>query len=517
MIGRAAALGGLGAAYTVMQGLGLASTAFAEAAPSLPSSHGAGVSVLVLGAGIAGLVTAYELQKAGYDVTVIEARDRVGGRAWTVRDGSRVSLLGEADQTARLSKGLYFNAGPARIPSHHQGVLSYVRALNVPIEVEVNASRGALLQSDAAFGGAPIQQRQAVNDLRGQLSELLSKSLKRGSLDGDLTAEDRDRLIAFLKSYGDLDAGSLYRGSERSGYAIYPGALDQKGVARLPLPLSELLRHTGLGGILYEDNIVMQATMFEPVGGMDRIPQAIAGALRRPVALNLETVAIRQTPTQAQVTVRDRTTGKTRQLTADHLVATLPLPVLTQLDTDFSPPVKRAIAGARYDHASKVAFEAPRFWEDQQIYGGLSFPGGDTGLVWYPSSGFNTPTGVLVAAYLTGGPAKALQALPLSVQIAHARAAVERLHPGHGVDLTAPIVIDWNRVPFNLGPWIHWDSEGADPAAYHLLNQPAGRVLFSGAHLSQLPSWMEGGVAAARRTVSLVAERTRADRLVSAR
>ena len=240
-IRRLAAVGGLGLAFAAMRGLGHASDAHAQAPPTLPPGHGAGVHVAVLGAGIAGLALTYQLERAGFRVTLMEARDRLGGRNWTVRNGSRIEMVGEADQVARLSEGLYFNAGPARIPSHHQGLLDYCRILGVPLEVEVNASRSALIQSDAAFGGRPIQQRQAINDLRGQISELLAKAINRHALDAELSAQDRERLLAFLRNYGDLNGDLAFERTTRSGYRIMPGAADQVGVARDPLPLSELL------------------------------------------------------------------------------------------------------------------------------------------------------------------------------------------------------------------------------------------------------------------------------------
>jgi monoamine oxidase len=515
LVSRAFALGGFAAGHAVLQGLGLTSVAFAQEAPPLPRDFGKGASVLVLGAGIAGLVAAHDLEQAGFSVTVVEARDRVGGRNWTIRGGDRVETLGGPTQTAGFSEGLYFNAGPARIPSHHQGVLSYAKTLGVPLEVEVNSSRSSLLQSDKAFGGRPIQQRQAVNDLRGGLSELLAKATRGGALDQDLTADDRQALLGFLKTYGDLDAGGAYKGSERSGYITAPGAADQKGVARPPLPLRELLADDVLPYALFEDNILMQATMLEPTGGMDAIPKALAKALKRPVILGAEVTALRQTDKAAEVAIRDRRTGAARKLTADYLVVTIPLPILARIPSDLPADVKAAVADAKYDNASKVAFDAPRFWEDQQIYGGLSFVGGETTLVWYPSAGFHQPRGLLVGAYTVMGPARAFQARSFEDQIALSRAAVEKLHPGHGKDLTAPLVIDWNRQAFNLGPWIHWEADGNDAAAYRLLCQPQGRVFLSGAHLSQLPSWQEGGVAAARRTVGLIADRVRADRLVN--
>ena len=514
-VSRAFALGGFAAGYAALQGLGLAPPAFAEEVADLPRDFGHGRSVLVLGAGIAGLVTAYELERAGFSVTVVEARDRVGGRNWTIRGGDTVETLDRPSQTAGFSKGLYFNAGPARLPSHHVGVLSYAKALGVPLEVEVNSSRSSLLQSDKAFGGKPIQQRQAINDLRGGLSELLAKATRGGALDQELTVDDRQALLGFLKTYGDLDGSGAYKGSERSGYITAPGAADQKGVARPPLPLRELLADEALPYALFEDNILMQATMLEPTGGMDAIPKALAKALKTPPILGAEVTALRQTDKAAEVAIRDRRTGAARSLTADYLVVTIPLPILAKVANDLPANVKSAIAGAVYDNASKVAFDAPRFWEDQQIYGGLSFVGGETTLVWYPSAGFHTPRGLLVGAYTVGAAARTFQARAFDQQVALTRAAVDKLHPGHGKDLAAPLVIDWNRQAFNLGPWIHWEADGNDPAAYRLLGQPQGRVFLSGAHLSQLPSWQEGGVAAARRTVGQIADRVRADHLVT--
>ena len=82
-------------------------------------------------------------------------------------------MIGEAEQTVGFSKGMYFNAGPARIPSHHQGLLSYCKLLGVPLEVEVNFSNSALLQSNGAFDGKPIQERQAINDFRGRICRVV--------------------------------------------------------------------------------------------------------------------------------------------------------------------------------------------------------------------------------------------------------------------------------------------------------------------------------------------------------
>jgi monoamine oxidase len=76
--------------------------------------------VLVLGAGMAGLVAGYELAKLGHDVTILEARLRPGGRVHTLREP--------------FSDGLYAEAGAARIPDNHDLTLRYVKEFSLPLE-----------------------------------------------------------------------------------------------------------------------------------------------------------------------------------------------------------------------------------------------------------------------------------------------------------------------------------------------------------------------------------------------
>src|SRR6201995_4487338 len=77
-----------------------------------------GASVLILGAGLAGMTAALELRKAGYKVQVLEFNSRPGGRNWTLRGGDSFVELGGAAQTCAFDEGLYINSGPWRIPYH---------------------------------------------------------------------------------------------------------------------------------------------------------------------------------------------------------------------------------------------------------------------------------------------------------------------------------------------------------------------------------------------------------------
>ena len=205
------AVGGVGAAYLAMEALGLAMpTPLGAENFTLPPESGAGRSVVVLGAGIAGLVSAYELRLAGYRVTVLEARDRVGGRVWSIRGGDRIAQTGRPDQTAEFSQGLYFNAGAARIPSSHRATLGYARRFGVPMEVFVNANRNASWD----LGGEVHQERRFFNDMRGRLGELLAKAIDQHALDQHVPKDELDIVRRFLGPYAEIDSD---RGVQAAG------------------------------------------------------------------------------------------------------------------------------------------------------------------------------------------------------------------------------------------------------------------------------------------------------------
>ena len=516
---RIGAVGGIAAAAGAMQAMGWFGIADAAPLADMPGDLGAGRSVIVLGAGFAGLVAAYELERRGFTVTLLEARTRVGGKAWTVRDGDTIEMAGEQTQTARLSPGLYFNAGPARLPSFHQGVLGYAKRFGVPLEVEINSSRSAYL---VAQNGSRLRMRTAINDMRGHLSELLAKAVNQGALDQALSADEKARLLPFLKTYGDLEGEYTFKGTTRSGLRTGPGAgIDSFETPVAPLPLADLLANDQLAMIGFEDNLYMQATMFQPVGGMDQIAVGIERNLKRRAVLGAEIRRIRQNPASVDIAYIDTRTGTARTISADYCVCTIPFPVLAKIDANFSRPVEQAIAGVDYDDSNKIAFDAPRFWEQDQIYGGLTFVGGETSLIWYPSWGLHGERGMILGCYSSGEPGRAFARRPIAEQIAMARTAIERVHPGHGADCSAPLAVNWKKVPYSLGPWPNWtpgkrpgEHAATDTPAYRLLCQPEGRIVFAGAALSQTPGWQEGALQSAHAAVAALV-RQMADRSVT--
>lgn len=497
------AVGGSRAVFLSLQALGLIDTAAAAEPVALQPNTAHGTKVIILGAGMAGLSAAYELGKAGYDCTVLEARERVGGRNWTIRRGTALDMTDGTHQRCDFDPGLYWNAGPARLPSHHQTVLGYCRELGVALEVEVNTNRGARLYNPAANNGQTIELRQAINDTRGAIAELLGKVVNRGALDQEFTSADKERLLGFLKDYGDLDPSLIYKGSTRAGYTSLPGAAEVDGTMRDPVPLSRMLDIELWSGMLFEEVFDMQATMFQPIGGMDQIPTAFAKKLGNTVRLGCEVIGLRRTPQGVRAVYRDHRAKKTVAIEAPYCIVTIPLKVLVGIDADFAPDTLAAIDAVPYGNAVKIAWQSRRFWEQEDhIYGGISWVKGPTTMAWYPSGGFFGETGILLGAYATRDDADGLAAQALAEQFAASRAMIEGLHPGRGAELKHPMAIAWSKVPWSLGIAARFRADQTQE--YALLNEPDGPFYFAGEHLSHIGAWQEGALLSARRAINKI-------------
>ncbi|MCZ9339636.1 amino acid oxidase, partial [Streptomyces sp. TRM76130] len=103
------------------------------------------------------------------------------------------------------------------------------RELGVEIEVFTNTNASALIYNENTGMTAPVQYRTAKADVYGYVSELLAKATDSGALDAELTADDKERLLTFLKSYGSLGTDYTYTGTEHRGFTVDPGAAGTPG------------------------------------------------------------------------------------------------------------------------------------------------------------------------------------------------------------------------------------------------------------------------------------------------
>src|ERR1700682_400331 len=213
---------GSAAMYQAMTSLGFAAEATYNGPLKLEGDT-KGASVLILGAGLAGMTAALELRAAGYKVQVLEFNSRPGGRNWTIRSGDSFTELGGATQTCGFEDGLYLNPGPWRIPYHHRALLDYCKRLGVALEPFIQLNHNAFLHASRAFDGVPQRIRAVRTDFQGQVSELLAKVTKQGALDEAVSRDDQEILLEALRSWGALDRNYRYNANftsaEYRGYA----------------------------------------------------------------------------------------------------------------------------------------------------------------------------------------------------------------------------------------------------------------------------------------------------------
>ena len=520
LIGNMARLGGAGAVYETLAALDFLKPPPALAAGlELPAESGRGRTVAILGAGVAGLCAAYELDRAGYDCVVLEASRRIGGRSLTLRRGDRFQEIGQEAQACQFDEGMWLNAGPGRIPHHHVRVIDYCRRFGVTLQPYIFASRANLMHSDRIGNGRTNQVRRSLYDLQGHVAELLSKCSVKPGLDLPLTKEDLTRFHDMLAVFGDLtrieapgkDPTYAYRNkSGWAGYEIPPGPATEPGKPLSPLALEEILRSDVWNDWIFRDrDYSWQTSLLEPAGGMDHFVKSFA---RQPLARQAGSieglVQFGAVVTGIEIG-SDKVTiaydnGGGRVLTADYCISTIPMPVFTQIGTNLPDDVKAAARNLPVMAAGKVGWQAERFWETRdQIYGGISWTTDTIDQIWYPSDGYLGRKGVLTGAYMRGDPAIAFNRKPVKERLQIAREQGERLHDGYAEFVEHGLAIGWNNMEYERMGWANEADPGFQRPA-EILARPHGRLLIAGDQVTFWSGWQEGAVLSAWDAVKAI-------------
>lgn len=466
-----------------------------------------GASVLVLGAGLAGMTAAYELRKAGYKVQILEYNDRPGGRNWSLYGGDQYTDLAGIKQNVEFAKGLYFNPGPWRIPHSHQGLLHYCKVLNVPLESFCQVNYAAYVHSTKAFDGKPQRFGEVFADFNGHVAELLAKATSQNRLGDAVTADEMDALLDALQDWGVLDKNYEYRKSDQvsgvRGYEIPPGGgLHPLPVDSDPIPFKQLLT-SGLWAHIREgQEIEHQAQVFQPIGGMGMIGKAFGASLNGVIQYDCKVTKIQQDQNGVTVTYTGRAAGKPEKTAkADWCVCTIPASILSQIPISVSAPMRNAINSLSYESAYKVGLEFKRrFWEeDDQIYGGITYTDQPISNISYPSTGYQSGGGgVLLGGYIFGDSPEAFEFSAQSApdQVKAALSQGEKIHPQYRKEFKSGVAVAWHRVPWTLGCSGHWTEENRK-ANYEKMCALDGRIVLAGEHCSRLPAWQEGAVLSA--------------------
>jgi monoamine oxidase len=468
----------------------LVSLTNAPEAPAHDHGRGGGRRVVVLGAGLAGLGAAYNLMRQGYDVTVLEAQDRPGGRVQTVRDGFR--RAGHAE------------LGAIQIFDSHEYTLRYVREFGLDVTPYDNGAR--------AFH---MQGRRFLPPSAGQ----------PWPLDGFAAGEQPDPAVRFgdylgsgFAKLGDIfDPGwpgafasaLALDGTSVDGYLRSQGAsatwrdwfyAQQGRVARVNAAAALAVESLTTGNLLGSIR-----------GGNDRLPHALAAALGRRVKYRSEVTRIAQGRDQVTISFRDRS-GR-HEIRADRCVCALPFAPLRRVNiaTPFSPQKMAAIQKLQYMALARCYFQTrSRFWERDPLgpLGGLNLVGTDTmaGRVWNTSSQQADPRLGMVHAYMFDTEALEFAAhghrrVPATGKL------MRRLLPGIGGQIVGVAHKAWQEDRW-AGGGFGWTQPGELRWMFPAMRRIEGRVHFAGEHTSLWIAWMNGALESAER---VAAEILRAD------
>ncbi len=499
---------GTSAMMTALAGWDM-SMASTMTAPPAMSSDGKGKKILILGAGLSGLVCALELSTKGYDIQVLEAKETAGGRCMSARKGTVIEDVGGERQVCDFENNQYLNVGPWRIPPQHHSTLYYCRTLGVALEPFINKSFDAYYyqsNGDGPLCGKPIRQFEIDMDRTGHVDELLAKCITGGALEDKLTKEDQEALLDYLKSTGLIDRTELdYHANRVRGWEKMPTVGTDKGKLSDPYGLADLLKMK-----LGRRNPDSEHTpaLFQPVGGMDQIPRALERALPNGIIrFNSEITDIIQSDDGVSVTVTETKTNKTEILQADYAISCLPFPLLNKINTDFRQDVIDGLKAPSSAPIVKLGHQfSERFWETQEnIFGGITVNDIDeSGNISYPSSElFNGKTGVVLTAYAHRGGAIKLGNRSIAERIERGLEIGEMVHPGRFRKYFngKAISMAWHKQKYNLAAWVAWSRRNIDSKMPALVKGEK-RVLFSGNGMAPYhQGWMFAAIEAAWNSI----------------
>jgi monoamine oxidase len=440
--------------------------------------------VIIVGAGIAGLVAAYELKRAGHVPMILEARQRVGGRLYTLRDP--------------FTDGLHAEVGGMRIPRAHTLTLGYIEKFGLKTNDFTMDNPNAYYY----IGGRKMRISEASVD-----SSLLGFDVsvnERGHTAGQLWLKTIQPLMDMIQGGGEgawseinykYDQYSTREFLELNGWS--EGAIEMYGL----LANQEAVMNSSFLELFREDAGNYYTNMLEIEGGTDRLPHAFLPELRGNIRFGARMIAIDQSPTD--VTVHYQTSSGRFQVKGDYAIITVPFPVLRHVEAlkPFSRTKQRAIRQLHYDASAKILFQCRRrFWEeDDGIYGGGTITDLPIRNLYYPDHGRETGRGVILASYTWSEDAQRWGSLSPNDRIEQALEDVAQIHPQVMDEFEVGVSWMWHDDEFAGGAFALFDP-GQQTLLQDEIGKPEGRIHFAGEHASLYHAWIQGAIESGLRT-----------------
>ncbi|MEU8540447.1 NAD(P)/FAD-dependent oxidoreductase [Streptomyces sp. NPDC048717] len=472
-------------------------------------------TVTVIGAGMAGLVAAYELERLGHRVEILEGSRRLGGRIRTHRFGAHEGAP-------------FVELGAMRVPTAHHRTMDYIDHLGLGDQVRpfvtLLSEENALLATSGGHVRLRDAPRRLIADVRASLArddyrdetvvfgawlaavvDAIAPPALRTGLRADLSGDLLDR-VERIDLTPHLRGDNKDRIDVHGLFAAHPGIRSACGT-RLNSFLDDILTETS-------------PELIRLACGMDQLVQRLAARVRGPIWLGQEVTGVEVAADQVRLRIGRGPLAVVRH--ADLVLCTVPFSVLRGMvlrgfDEDKLAVVREVV----YCPATKVAVHVREpFWEREGIRGGASFSGGLIRQTYYPPAAEDGAPGAgergaaLLASYTIGEDADVLGRMPVRRRHRVVLDELARMHPqllrrGMVRGVTG---VAWGEHPWTVGGCtIRWGrDEAACEEERRRAIRPQGRLFFAGEHCSSEPAWIEGAVESAQVAVRAIEGRSRA-------
>jgi monoamine oxidase len=445
--------------------------------------------IIIVGAGMAGLVAASLLKQAGHQVTILEASERVGGRVYTLR--------------ANFRDGQYLEAGAMRIPHTHLLTLEYIKKFRLPVNRFINTTPNDIIYVRGIKTRLKIYERNpdilgfpvAPHERGKTATELLQSAIK--PVTDFINQNPRKNWPLVIK---ELDKYSMdaYLRYNPFGVRLSPGAIDMiKALLTLEgfpeLSFLEALRELM---ILFTPNIVF----YEITGGNDQLPKAFVPQLKENIMFGQKVRKIVQHNNQVTIHSVHTKILEPFQITGDLAIVTIPFSVLQFVEIEphdsFSYNKWKAIRELHYAGSTKTGIQfKSRFWEKEGMYGGKTVSDLPITYTQYPSHGLGTTEpGVILASYTWEDDAIPWDSLSDENRLEYALRDLAIIH-GKQVyrEFETGASHSWIRYPYSAGAFTIFKPEQATELSPYI-STPEGRVHFAGEHTSTTHGWIQGAI-----------------------
>ncbi|KQL36178.1 amine oxidase [Psychrobacillus sp. FJAT-21963] len=445
--------------------------------------------ILIVGAGMSGLVAASLLKEAGHNVVILEASKRVGGRVYTKR--------------SPFINGQYMEAGAMRIPNHHYLTLEYIKKFRLPVNSFINSTPNDLIYVNG------IKTRQY---LYKQTPDILGYPVapnEKGKTAVELIQPILQPVIDFInlnplenwswviKEYDRFSMDEFLRYNP-NGVTLSPGAIEMIKVLLAIEGLSELAFLDLLREfmILFNPNI----SFYEITGGNDQLPQAFLQQLKENIIYGQQMTKIVQYNNQVTLHTKNTESLKPTEMTCDICILTIPFSILQFVDVEphdsFSHNKWKAIRELHYVTSTKIGLQfKSRFWEDEGIKGGQTVSDLPIRFSYYPSHGIGkNESGVILASYTWEDDAIPWDSLSEENRI---QQALKNLATIHGEQVYDEFITgasySWAQNPYSGGAFTLFKPE-QETELFPYLGTPEGRVHFAGEHTALPHGWIQGAI-----------------------